>query len=175
MSRQEAWAIFLNTLLLRWPSRAAQNGSDGYAYITFVERASAEIAVAICKEQGQRVWQVRSSRQVDDGTLSPPSKRKDSCRALRTRASTIALPRIGRNRVLPPPRSPMKTSYVTVSFHCSTDDTLLPPQIITEAEARYEAWLLDDHVLTDNLRNIVDEPILEWEATGRPGTRPLPF
>lgn len=48
-------------------------------------------------------------------------------------------------------------------------------QIVTEAEARYEAWLIDDHVLTDNIRNIVDEPILEWEATGRPGTRPLPF
>lgn len=41
----------------------AQDGKEGYAFVTFIERASAEIAVAICKEQGQRVWQVSSVGQ----------------------------------------------------------------------------------------------------------------
>lgn len=62
----------LNTLSLLFPRLhpgSAQDGKDGYAFITFVERASAEIAVAICKEQGQRVWQVGQPPAVP-GSLS---------------------------------------------------------------------------------------------------------
>ena len=49
------------------------------------------------------------------------------------------------------------------------------PQVVDASQARAEQWLDVPYKLTDAARDVRDHDILEWEATGKLGGRPLPW
>jgi len=47
--------------------------------------------------------------------------------------------------------------------------------VVTADQASSEVWLDDEYTLGPKVRDVRDHDILEWEASGRMGGRPLPW